>query len=261
MAMKKTLTKPGTPKAKAAAATAPTPEAAAKVVGKVEMRALASVSKNPWNPNVMTAEESASLQNGFEHDGWLASQALLIWGKDDKGITRNLIIDGEHRHETGVRLGIKEGPMVVLDGLKESYVKSLTIKMNAKRGKADPDRLGALIRDIQYDLDVPDLALDLGIQQDDLMKMLAVEPESLDALTDGASGTAPIHTSPGGPNPVVAGGHVAFIQLFYSKEQHAEFIAIAKEVAAHAKTKNVSDTVMHAMKAWKDLQLNEKGAA
>ena len=62
----------------------PTPTAdTIQVKGKVVLKSLQSVSPNDWNPNRMTPHMQESLSYGLHTDGWLASQALLIWGKDD----------------------------------------------------------------------------------------------------------------------------------------------------------------------------------
>lgn len=87
------------------------------IVGEVVRRALNTVKPNPWNPNVMTVFEKESLKNGLLVDGWMSSQALLIWGTDEKGKVHNLIIDGEHRWTAATDLKFSEGPMVVLNRL------------------------------------------------------------------------------------------------------------------------------------------------
>lgn len=230
-----------TPKTKKSAKTpAAKPEKAmAKVRGQVVIRPLASVGPNPWNPNVMTAFERESLKVGFTTDGWIASQALLIWGTDDKGKRRDLIIDGEHRHTIGVELGIVEGPMVFLDKLPESQAKALTVKMNAKRGTFDTDDLGKLLREIQFDLGAENLSLDLGIDDEALMKLLA-EPQVPDG--PGKPGSTP------GDMPSGMASHVRMVQLFFDEKQHEEFARITKELAARWSKENTTDTVLEAVR-------------
>ena len=128
--------------------------------GKVIMRRLDTVAPNPWNPNRMTDEMKRSMLYGFRHDGWLVSQALLIWGTDETGAAKNIIIDGEHRWLTATELNMVEGPMVVLDGIDETEAKKLTVKLNQKRGEFDDDLLADLLTTIETDRD--DMALDLG---------------------------------------------------------------------------------------------------
>lgn len=142
------------------------------VKGEVVMRPLSSVKPNKWNPNRMTAEQMESVAHGFRTDGWLVSQSLLIWGKDDTGAEHNVIIDGEHRFTVAKKVGIKEGPMVFLDGLTEAQAKALTIKMNQKRGDFDSASLAELITELSEGYDDDSMAIDLGFGQAEIDSML-----------------------------------------------------------------------------------------
>ena len=142
--------------------------------GKVEIRPLSGIKPNPWNPNRMTETVMASLQHGLQTDGWLASQALLVWRTDETGATRNLIIDGEHRYRAALACGMTEGPVVYLDGVSEPEAKALTIKMNQKRGDWDQAALSSLLQELSETLpaDVP-LALDFGFDEQEFSRALA----------------------------------------------------------------------------------------
>jgi len=128
---------------------------------------LSTVRKNSWNPTSITAAERERIKHGLETDGWILSQSLLVWGTDDKGARRNVIIDGEQRHTVALELGRTRGPMVFLDGLTEAEAKALTIKMLARRaggaGAFDMTKLAASIPSIRAELPGPNLALDLGL--------------------------------------------------------------------------------------------------
>ena len=100
------------------------PKATIQVRGDVVSRKLDSVKPNPWNPNTMSDEMKESLLYGLKRDGWLASQALLIWGTDEKGERQDLIIDGEHRWLAATGEGLQKGPMVFLDGLSAAEAKA-----------------------------------------------------------------------------------------------------------------------------------------
>jgi hypothetical protein len=206
-------------------------------------RALAGVKPNEWNPNHMTPFLKESLKHGLLHDGWLRSQSLLIWGTDEKGKVRNVIIDGEHRWTVGQELGFKKGPMVLLHGLTEAEAKALTIKMNVKRGEANDLELGVLLRDLEASLDSTNLALSLGIEQDDLMQYLA-QPAVV--IPGGGAGDDP---TPPGELPSGSETHVRMVQLFFSKEQHVEFDSLVKKAAIEHGTKDVSATVLEVMRA------------
>lgn len=154
------------------------------VVGDVVTRPLGDVRPNDWNPNRMTPATYEALTYGLRNDGWLASQALLVWGVDDHGITRNLIIDGEHRYRVAKDLGFASGPMVFLNGVSEAKAKALTVAMNQKRGEFDEAALAELLQSIQ--LEVPDLATNVGIGDDELASLLSMTvpvPEESTAAT------------------------------------------------------------------------------
>lgn len=165
------------PKKKLVQETTPQP----KVVGKVEMKPIGFVKKNTWNPNRFTKEMLASLKHGLLTDGWLISQSLLVWGTDEKGKVKNIIIDGEHRWQVAMELGFKDGPMVFLHGLTEAQAKALTVKMDSKRGRFDEDLLMPLLRDLQpaY-LDASSMVLDLGLDIERAVLAFAVSEPLLE---------------------------------------------------------------------------------
>lgn len=61
------------------------------VRGEVVLRSLADVKPNGWNPNVVPPHIQKSIERGFKTDGWIASHALLVWGKDDKGDRKSVV--------------------------------------------------------------------------------------------------------------------------------------------------------------------------
>lgn len=148
------------------------------VRGVAVLRPLADVVANPWNPNRMSDHMFRSVVHGLKTDGWVASQALLVWGTDETGATRNTIIDGEHRWRAAQEAGFTAGPMVFLDGVSELEAKALTVKLNQKRGEWDDELLAGLLRELQ-DSAPPDLdlSLDLGIERE-VMATLAAAAEA-----------------------------------------------------------------------------------
>lgn len=160
------------------------------IVGQVELRSLDEVKPNPWNPNRMTDQLLRSLVHGLRTDGWLSSQALLVWGSDEKGAAKNLIIDGEHRYRAALDVGFEVAPMVRLDGLTEAQAKALTIKMNQKRGEFADDLLASLVRDIERTVQM-DYSADFGFSPEDISRLglgQEISMEFLDGLEEGASG-------------------------------------------------------------------------
>jgi hypothetical protein len=181
----------------------------------------------------------ASLRHALEQDGWLASQSLLVWGTDDTGARRDLIIDGEHRWTVARELGFTHGPVVFLDGITEARAKALTIAMNNRRGEFDDALLAELVQSIQAEIDAANLALDLALADDDLMKMLAVEPVEVSLDIDAAPAAQPAQ-------PLGVGApasSVRMVQLFFDSTTIEPFNAACAKLSRVFGTKTVTDTV------------------
>lgn len=223
------------------------------VRGHAVLRPLADVVANPWNPNRMTDHMFQSVVHGLRTDGWVASQALLIWGTDQQGRTRNMIIDGEHRWRAAQEAGFKEGPMVFLEGMSEAEAKALTVKLNQKRGDWNDEMLSVLLRDLASSAPADfDMAMDLGIVEEDLMKLLA-EPPAAPTPVAPAGATLPESppgqpAEPAGPAAPPQDSGVRMVQLYLDASTHPVFTAAVKELADAWGINNVTDTVREAVR-------------
>lgn len=223
------------------------------VRGQVKLCELQEVKPNPWNPNEMPQYVLESIKLGFQTDGWLVSQALLIWGRDDKGKDRNVIIDGEHRWKAATELGMEEGPMVFIDGLSETDAMGLTVKLNQKRGDWNDMKLGVVFHALGV---TPDEAMAYGFTQDEMMKHLQVIPEDMAGpILDpsGDLGAAPPDpderpTQPSSRNPTLETSTVKMVQLFLDDLTQPLFMEHIKVLAEQWGTKNVTDTVLEAVR-------------
>lgn len=171
---------------------APEPEKVAleaRVTGKVVLTPLDRVQPNGWNPNVMTEFQLESTRDGMLREGWLAAYALLVWGTDETGARRDIIIDGEHRWRIARELGLAKGPMVFLDGLTEARAIELTIAMDNKRGRFDDVKLRDAINLIGED---DGLAFRLGF--DDAAFKALLEPANILPPGDFSEVTIDAHT-------------------------------------------------------------------
>lgn len=142
---------------------------------------LARFKPNDWNPNAMTEREYASLRHGLRTEGWLKSHALLVWGVDDKGETRDLIIDGEHRWEAAIEEGYTDGPVVVLDGIDEARAKELCVELIFRRGHAYDAPLAKVLGSIASAGRKLD-PVALAISDKDLARLLKGQQEALSAV-------------------------------------------------------------------------------
>jgi hypothetical protein len=228
-------------------------ETLAKVRGKVEIKKLATVQPNGWNPNRMTDEMMASLEHGLRADGWIASQALLVWGKDESGHKRALIIDGEHRYRAALACGMTDGPMVVLDGLSETEAKALTVKLNQKRGEWDIDGIAALVRELQGSVDMPEL--DFGFSADELAQMFVFDAEVVEQFSDALLPAAqdgdavrPTPSTISGANEAPQISNVRMVQLFLDDDTQPVFMQQIKTLSEAFGTKTVTDTVVECVR-------------
>ncbi len=208
----------------------------------VKITPLADVRPNTWNPNGMTPFMKASLKHGLQRDGWLLSQALTIWGTDEKGRRKNIIINGEHRWTVGNELGFKLVPMCFLEKITENEAKRLTVALNRKRGENDPRRLGEVLRAIQYELPEGDMSMTLGIEQPDLMKLLA-EPAAPIPQPEVPAGKGRDEL----PADIPASG-VRMVQLFFDEAQHREFDKLVKSLAQTYRITDATATVLEAVR-------------
>ncbi len=205
-------------------------ESRAQIVGKVVQYDLSKLKPNPWNPNEMDAFTFDSLKQGFLTDGWLSSMALLVWGKDEKGVRRDLIIDGEQRWSAATQLGMQRGPCVFLDGVDEAHAKALTIKLDQKRGKFNKLKLSNLVADFaRGPIELKDLGLELGFAPTALAALL--KPHKIEL-----------------PQPS-RNVHTRQVPLYFSEEEAGEFHLLVQELSKKLKTETVTDTVLAALRA------------
>jgi hypothetical protein len=225
--------------------------------GEVEIEDLSRFKPNSWNPNVVPPHVMKSIEHGFESDGWLVSQALLIWGVDSDGVVRDTILDGEHRWRAANNVGLKKGPVVVLDGLSEAEAKAFTIKLNQKRGDWDADGLTRLLADIQSLGEIDFTSTDLGFSDDELAKLLAVDAEidtpSMPAVTEednDANHRADAFSTAGEPASAAGApaSNVRMVQLFLDETSHPPFMEHVKALSESYGTKTVTDTVLECIR-------------
>lgn len=166
------------------AATGSADAAPPRLRGEVQIRPLCSVRPNGWNENEMEPEVAAALAAGFRKEGWLVAQALLIWGTDETGARRDLIIDGEQRWTTGIRLAMPDGPMVFLDGITEAEARALTVKLYLRRGAWDRGDLATYLAGLvpRLQLSRPEVAIELGYTQRKLDELIALGSKARDEL-------------------------------------------------------------------------------
>lgn len=198
---------------------APKPEPSLRVVGKVEVIVLTDVKPNTWNPNRLTKSQSSALRQGLQDEGWVSSQAMLIWGSDEHGEVRNVIIDGEHRWEEALSIGFTTGPAVLLHGLTEAEAKAFTIKLDGRRGSFDWQLLAPLVVELQF----KDPAAVLGFSEAQIGRLLEASRP---------------------PEVTSRNVHAKMVPLFFDNAGYERFNQRIAQLAKAYGTANVTDTVL-----------------
>lgn len=224
-----------------------------KVTGTVVLKPLDSVKPNPWNDNEMTPQMMESLRHGLRTEGWIASHALLVWGTDEHGRKKNIIIDGEQVYMAAIAEGFKKGPMVFLGGVSEHQAKALTIKMNKKRGKPNEDKLSALLRELQESPIGDTMTLELGFSDEELAKLLAEMPTEMPPGVGGSGAAESAHSQSldvRDASDVDTSNYTRLVQLFFSPEEQEEWTKLMKACATKLGTANVTATTLVAVREY-----------
>lgn len=82
------------------------------------------------------------------------------------------IIDGEHRVRAAIELGLGEIPIFSVGVINDAVAKQLTIVLNETRGRADPKRLGTVLKDLLEE-----------VEKTELLDLLPFSPPVFDRLT------------------------------------------------------------------------------
>lgn len=106
---------------------------------KVEMVDSTALKPNPYNPNRQEDKEFELLCQSIKSDGFTMP---ILANKD------YVIIDGEHRWQAAMKVGIKRVPVVLLD-LEASRMKLSTIRHNKATGKHDAGLEAMVLADLE----------------------------------------------------------------------------------------------------------------
>lgn len=133
-----------------------------RVVTDPELRWVdtAELRPNPWNPNRMDDEMYAKAIASIRSFGFIDPITVRHFGPVLE------IIDGEHRWRAAKSEGINPVPVIDLGDVTDDIARQLTIVLNETRGQADPQRLGALLRDLAERNSVSSLLASLPYTQE-----------------------------------------------------------------------------------------------
>jgi hypothetical protein len=99
---------------------------------------------NTWNPNRMDDWLLAKLREHIARFGFV--DPILVRPIPN---TQNYeIIDGEHRWKAAKEMGLKEIPVIVIEGISEKEAKLMTLAANELKGKSDPTAVFDIVLDL-----------------------------------------------------------------------------------------------------------------
>lgn len=113
------------------------------------------VQENSWNPNVLDGVNFTKLKRALELAEGNHEQPILVRRKDDWNYE---IIDWAHRHKAMKEIGFQEIVANIVS-MTDKEARIATIQMNKFRGEFDSMQLAALLHELRFTFEVPELEL------------------------------------------------------------------------------------------------------
>lgn len=129
----------------------------------------ARLRPNPWNYNVLSAEQFGKLCTVIREFGFIG-RVVTRDGAD--GALE--IVDGEHRWRAAIELEMASIPIVHLGQVSDEDAQQLTVILNELGGQPDEVRLADLVRNVSLKVDL-----------DRMRGLLPFTPKQLDLLIKG----------------------------------------------------------------------------
>jgi ParB-like chromosome segregation protein Spo0J len=137
-------------------------------VSSVQWVPVESISANDYNPNAVAPPEMTLLQHSIESDGY--TQPIVVWQTDD-GYE---VVDGFHRYQVGIKLGLSHLPVVVINGDRsgrEDRIAS-TIRHNRARGKHQIGAMSDIIQELaKRNWSEKKIGKELGMDPDEVLRL------------------------------------------------------------------------------------------
>lgn len=145
---------------------------------------LSKLVEDPNNPNHMTEEEKAALDQIISTAGFV--DPILVQPID---AGHYKIVDGHHRADAAQRLGMPTVPAVVWRGTDEEARKLLAIGLNKIRGQLNLGEVARILGELdQMSWKMSDLASMTGFTSDEIDSLLkAAQPQTEEDVLEGAA--------------------------------------------------------------------------
>ncbi len=151
----------------------------------------ASLARNPWNPNVVSAVNEDKLKASLEELGQF--KPIIVRELDDGTYE---ILGGEHRNDQSIRLGINEIQAYNLGKIGDDLAKKISLADNAQYGENDFASLTELMKSLENAEHLADI---MPISSDEIRSMLdhqTLDFEDLELDPDADSATETLDLSP-----------------------------------------------------------------
>lgn len=105
---------------------------------------------NPWNPNEQDEKTFNRLVQEIQDVGFLEPIHVVPYLHEETGVTRYLILGGEHRWRASGVIGMPQVPALLLKHKRFQdidFQKAMTVRLNALRGNLNKDKMVKLFQD------------------------------------------------------------------------------------------------------------------
>lgn len=128
---------------------------------------VSKIKPNPWNPNVQSDFIFEKERESIREHGFI--DPILVRGKG-KGYE---VIDGEHRLRAAIAEGYDKIPCNDLGTVSDAVAWELTVVTNEVRGKADPQKLQELLKNLNKEIGFEKLVNAIPMQRVELESIIA----------------------------------------------------------------------------------------
>jgi ParB/RepB/Spo0J family partition protein len=129
---------------------------------------------NGWNPNEMDDDQYRKARESIRKFGFIDPITVRA---DRDGLYQ--IIDGEHRWKAAKDEGLEEVWIVIIDA-DDADAEQLTFILNELRGRPNPQKLAALVRDLASKRSMSELEAVLPLRRQQLAAMVSGRRDQID---------------------------------------------------------------------------------
>lgn len=159
---------------------------------KVENVSPDVLKPSKWNPNVVSPDNEARLEESLKRNGFF--KPALVRELEDGSLE---IVGGEHRVMAAKRLGYTEVPVISLGKITDKKAKELCLLDNGRYGADDSLQLGLLLEELGNSSELAEFLPYSEADLNEIFSSRSIELDMLDMNDDEAVDlTAPVISKP-----------------------------------------------------------------